>query len=164
MLADYHAAIQSAADSDAPLHGVLRLTAPVVFGRRHVTPVVTAFLDMWPAVRVEMLLSDRNLDLIEEGLDVAVRIGRLADSGLVVRRVGEVRRVLAASPAYLAARGQPRQPDDLAEGTLVRLLDSFELPPLPVQLAVPSVRHMPPRVRAFLDHAARQLGAFAVLT
>lgn len=114
LLGDYHAVMQGAADSDVSLHGMLRLTAPVVFGRRHVTPVATSFLDMWPALRIEMLLSDRNLDLIEEGLDVAVRIGRLADSGLMVRRVGEVRRVLVASPAYLAARGQPRHPDDLA--------------------------------------------------
>ncbi|MCF3947599.1 LysR family transcriptional regulator [Acidiphilium sp. AL] len=228
LLGDYHAVMQGAADSDVSLHGMLRLTAPVVFGRRHVTPVATSFLDMWPALRIEMLLSDRNLDLIEEGLDVAVRIGRLADSGLMVRRVGEVRRVLVASPAYLAARGQPRHPDDLAghdiiftssllgplvwrfhvdgqerafrveprlmvndieaklvavragqgiaaalsyqvvddlaSGTLIRLLEAFESPPLPVQLVVPSVRHMPARVRAFLDHAARQLGALAVLT
>lgn len=99
--------------SEAPLRGTVRVTAPVAFGRRHMMPLVAGFLDVHPAVRVELVLADRNLDL-EEGLDAAVRIGRLADSSLVARRVGEVRRVLVASPNYLAARGTPRTPPDLA--------------------------------------------------
>lgn len=99
--------------------GLLRITAPVVFGSRHVTPLVTAFLDAFPAVQAEMILADRNLDLIEEGLDVAVRIGALADSGLVIRRVGQVRRLLIASPGYLAANGSPAAPEDLTRHRLI---------------------------------------------
>jgi DNA-binding transcriptional LysR family regulator len=85
----------------------------VQFGRRHVTPLVATFLDRFPETQVELVLHDRNLDLIEAGLDVAVRIGALSDSSLVVRRVGEVRRVLVASPDYLARRGKPTKPADL---------------------------------------------------
>ena len=112
LLSDYQSAVRGVAD--APIGGLLRVTAPVQFGQRHVTPVVTQFLDLHPAVAVELVLNDRNLDLIEEGLDVAVRIGPLPDSSLLARRVGEVRRVLVASPEYLAKRGLPRRPADLA--------------------------------------------------
>ena len=112
VLAGYAEAVRDA--SEAPLRGTLRVTAPVVFGRRHVTPLVATFLDAQPTVTVDLVLADRNLDLVEEGLDAAVRIGPLADSSLVARRVGEVRRVLVASPEYLAARGTPRKPGDLA--------------------------------------------------
>lgn len=226
LLADYEAAVRE--DADAPLHGRLRITAPRIFGRRHVTPVVTSYLDKYPAMRVELVLSDANLDLIEEGLDVAVRIGTLVDASLVARRVGEVRRVWVASPEYLARRGRPSAPgdlgahdvvytasrpvapewrfrhagreqvvsltprltvnaidatllavkshrgigrvlsyqvvDDLAAGTLVRLLAEYEPPPLPVHLVMPSARHMAPKLRAFLDHAAEQLGRLDVIS
>ncbi len=94
--------------------GELALTAPVVFGRLHVLPVVVEFLSELPRLNVRMLLLDRPVDLIEEGLDVAVRIGELADSSLIATRVGGVRRVLCASPAYLARRGTPRRIEDLA--------------------------------------------------
>jgi DNA-binding transcriptional LysR family regulator len=99
--------------AQAALHGTLRITAPVVFGRRHVTPCVVAFQGTHPNVRVELELADRNLDLVQDGLDVAVRIGALADSSLTARRVGAVHRVLVASPAYLAAHGTPLRPADL---------------------------------------------------
>jgi DNA-binding transcriptional LysR family regulator len=112
LLADYEDVLVGA--SQAPIRGVLRITAPVQFGRRHVAPIVSAFLNEHPDVRVELSLNDRNLDLIEEGLDLAVRIGPLADSSLIARQVGSVRRVVVASPAYLARRGVPRTPGDLA--------------------------------------------------
>jgi DNA-binding transcriptional LysR family regulator len=99
---------------EAALRGTLRITGPVVFGRRHVTPCVLAFQAEHPDLRVELDLADRNLDLVEEGLDVAVRIGAMADSGLMARRVGAVRRVVVASPAYLAEHGTPLTPGDLA--------------------------------------------------
>jgi DNA-binding transcriptional LysR family regulator len=99
---------------EAALRGTLRVTGPVVFGRRHVTPCVLAFQAEHPDLRAELNLSDRNLDLVEEGLDVAIRIGAMTDSGLMVRRVGAVRRVLVASPAYLAAHGTPVTPGELA--------------------------------------------------
>jgi len=114
VLAGYADAVQHA--SEASLRGRLRVTAPVVFGRLHVLPVVGAFLDAHADVQVDLVLADRNLDLVDEGLDVALRIGRLADSSLVARRVGEVRRVLVASPAYLAAHGTPAAPGDLLAG------------------------------------------------
>jgi DNA-binding transcriptional LysR family regulator len=113
LLADYDEAMRMAGGDRIP-RGPVRVTAPVVFGQRHVTPLVTGFLTAHPGVRMELHLSDRNVDLVEEGLDVAVRIGVLPDSGLVVRRVGEVRRMLVASPGYLAAHGTPAGPADLA--------------------------------------------------
>jgi DNA-binding transcriptional LysR family regulator len=112
LLADYDKLLAGAAQ--APVRGVLRITAPVQFGRRHVAPIISAFLNEYPDVRVELTLNDHNLDLIEQGLDVAVRIGPLDDSSLVARQVGSVRRVVVASPEYLARRGIPRTPHDLA--------------------------------------------------
>jgi DNA-binding transcriptional LysR family regulator len=225
LLAGYGEAVHEGAAG--PVRGVVRVTAPLVFGRRHVTPIVASFLDAYPGVRVELVLHDRNLDLIGEGFDVALRIGPLADSSLVARRVGEVRRVLVAGPSYLAAHPPLRAPgdlvrhdvvftaggpgppvwrfgeppreqgvrlvprlivnevdamllavragrgigrplsyqvaDDLASGALVRLLPEREPPPLPVQLVVPSARHLPPRTRSFLEHAARALATLAVI-
>jgi DNA-binding transcriptional LysR family regulator len=118
-LADESRAVLSAYDqavaelSPTPVRGLLRITAPVQFGRHHVAPLVTAFLQRFPDIQVELVLHDRNLDLIDEALDIAVRIGHLSDSALLARRVGEVRRVLVASPAYLARRGKPGRPADL---------------------------------------------------
>lgn len=99
--------------SPAPVRGLLRVTAPVQFGRRHVAPLVTAFLRKFPESQVELVLHDRFLDLIDEALDVAVRIGALADSSLLVRHVGDVRRLVVASPDYLARRGTPAKPAEL---------------------------------------------------
>jgi DNA-binding transcriptional LysR family regulator len=113
LLEDYEQALVGA--SHAPVRGVLRITAPVQFGRRHVAPIVSALLNDYPDLRIELSLNDRNLDLIEEGIDVAVRIGNLPDSNLIARQVGSVRRVAVASPRYIAARGTPRVPADLAK-------------------------------------------------
>ena len=96
------------------MRGLLRITAPVQFGRRHIAPIVRAFLDAHDGVEVELLLNDRNIDLIDEAIDVALRIGPLADSSLSARLVGHVRRLWVASPAYLKRRGVPRAPADLA--------------------------------------------------
>ena len=112
VVADYEAAATGA--REAPVRGLLRVTAPVQFGRRHVAPIATRFLDSHDGVEIELLLNDRNVDLIDEGIDVAVRIGVLADSGLTARPVGHVKRQWVASPAYLAAHGTPRTPADLA--------------------------------------------------
>jgi DNA-binding transcriptional LysR family regulator len=112
LLNEYDSAVGGFADTS--LRGLLRVTAPLQFGRRHVASLVIGFLEAYRDMRVELVLNDRNLDLIEEGIDVAVRIGTLADSNLIARRVGEVRRILVASPAYLAKRGTPKKPADLA--------------------------------------------------
>jgi DNA-binding transcriptional LysR family regulator len=93
--------------------GELTITAPIVFGRLHVVPVVTDFLGAFERVDVRLLLADRTLNLIEDRVDLAVRIGALPDSRLVASKVGQIRRVVCASPAYLKARGTPRSPQDL---------------------------------------------------
>ncbi len=95
--------------------GELVITAPVVFGRLHVLPVVSDFLRRFRRIDVRMLLLDRPVDLIEEGLDVAVRIGTLPDSTLIATRVGAVRQVVCASPIYLAAHGEPKLRHELGD-------------------------------------------------
>jgi DNA-binding transcriptional LysR family regulator len=224
LLNDYDAA--TLRTLEAPVRGLLRITAPVQFGRRHVAPIVTTFLDRFPGVRIELLLNDRNLDMIEEGIDVALRIGTLKDSSLTVRRMGEVSRLWVASPEYLRERGVPETPgdlvqhetiqsagpgtpewtfasghrgapmhfrarfrvsdvetqlgaardgrgiarllsyqvaDDLAGGTLVRVLRAFQPPPLPVQLVTKGKAHRAPAIEAFLEQAAETLSALAVI-
>jgi DNA-binding transcriptional LysR family regulator len=99
----------AAAERTAPT-GHLVVAAPVVFGRLHAGPLVCEYLSRHQALTAELTLSDRNIDLLEEGVDVALRIGRLEDSTLVARRVGATRRVWVAAPGYLAARGRPATP------------------------------------------------------
>jgi DNA-binding transcriptional LysR family regulator len=103
----------AAGEYSAP-KGDLVITAPVVFGRLHVLPVVTQFLRAHPEVDVRLLLADRISNLFEDHIDVAIRIGPLPDSNLIATRVGLVRRVVCASPAYLEARGTPKAPVDVA--------------------------------------------------
>jgi DNA-binding transcriptional LysR family regulator len=94
--------------------GELTVTAPIVFGRMHVGPLAVEFLRTYPDIDLRLRLADHVLPLTEDRIDVAVRIGVLPDSGLVATRVGEIRRVACASPAYFASRGVPRSPDELA--------------------------------------------------
>jgi DNA-binding transcriptional LysR family regulator len=103
---------QAAGEYSAP-RGGLAVTAPVAFGRLHVLPVVNDFLLRFPEINVRMTLSDRNVDLIEDHIDMAVRIGELPDSTMVATRVGAIRRIICGSPAYFKAHGTPRKPDDL---------------------------------------------------
>ncbi len=99
---------------DARPRGLLAVAAPLMFGRLHVLPVLQEMLRAYPELTVRLTLSDRNVNMTEEGMDVAVRIGALADSALTVIKAGAVRRVLVASPDYLARRGTPRSPSELA--------------------------------------------------
>ncbi|HEY6863484.1 MAG TPA: LysR family transcriptional regulator [Burkholderiales bacterium] len=101
-------------------HGKLTLTASVMFGRRYVAPLASDFARRWPALSVDLLFVDRVVNLIEEGVDVALRIGPLQDSSLVAIPVGQVRRVVCASPHYLRAHGTPRRPDDVRAHRCVR--------------------------------------------
>lgn len=94
--------------------GRLRISAPLLLGRLHVGPVVAALLQQHPKVRAHLLLTDRNVNLVEEGLDVAVRVGALPDSSLVARPLGAIARIVCAAPAYLKARGAPKHPRALA--------------------------------------------------
>jgi len=94
--------------------GDLVITAPIVFGRLHVLPVITDFLAAYPEINVQLSLSDRNADLIGDHIDLAVRIGTLPDSALIATRVGEERMIVCGSPAFFAGHGTPRTPDDLS--------------------------------------------------
>ena len=114
ILGDLAEAEASAAGAHEAPQGVLSITAPVKFGHLHVAPVLRAYLDAHPAVRARTLFVDRVVNLIEEGLDVALRIGQLPDSTLTATRIGHVRRVVVAAPAYLARHGAPERPADLA--------------------------------------------------
>jgi len=117
------AELAEADESVSGLHGAprgrLTVTAPVLFGALHVTPVVTEFLQRYPEVTASCWFLDRVVNLTEEGVDVAVRIGDLPDSSLQAIRVGSVRRVVCAAPAYLAQHGVPPTPEALAAHTLV---------------------------------------------
>jgi len=92
--------------------GLLRITAPLSFG--FLGPIVAAFLQRWPEVEIELVCTDRVVDPVEEGFDVAIRAGKLPDSSLIARRVGSLPRFLVASPSYLRRRRTPRTPADLA--------------------------------------------------
>lgn len=94
--------------------GRLVVSAPVGFGRLHVSPVMTAYLTRYPEVSGELRLADRMVNLVEDGVDLAVRIGHLADSTLVARHVGEMRRIVVASNGYLKQRGEPDTPEKIA--------------------------------------------------
>jgi DNA-binding transcriptional LysR family regulator len=100
--------------SAAP-RGVLRVNAPVTFGVQHLGPLLPALMAAYPELAIDLVLNDRFVDLVEEGFDVAVRIGRLSDSSLIARRLAPVRRLLVASPAYIAAHGAPERPEDLRD-------------------------------------------------
>ena len=194
--------------------GQLRLSAPSGFGRRHVAPLVGDFMRSNPEVTVNLDLSDRLVDLLNENIDCAIRIGELTDSSLVSVRLGEMRRMVVASPAYLVANGIPRTPADLAghnclslgqqrgwafrdpqtgivdtlkvsgtfecndgavlhewalagrglawrslwevgqdlqEGRLSSVLDAWQAPPMGIYAVFPQRRHLPLRVRLFID-------------
>jgi DNA-binding transcriptional LysR family regulator len=100
--------------------GRLSVTASVLFGRRYIAPIVAGFVRRYPDVTANLLFVDRVVSVIEEGIDVAVRIGHLQDSSLVAIRVGEVRRVICASPKYLQRHGVPRKPADITAHACVR--------------------------------------------
>lgn len=201
--------------------GHLRISAPAGFGRRHVAPQVAVFMQGNPEVRVTLDLTDRLVDLLNEGIDCAVRIGEMADSNLVSSKLGEMRRVVVASPAYLARYGVPRVPadlvahnclslgqqrgwtlrespagevvsckvsgrfecndgavlhewalageglswrsmwevgGDLASGRLVSVLDGFAAPPMGIYAVFLQRRHLPLRVRLFMDQLRNTFG------
>jgi len=114
ILNDMHNAEASVSLGGVKASGHVRVTAPAGFGRRHVAPLMPAFLDANRDVSISLDLSDRLADIVNEGIDVAIRIGQLDDSSLVGVRLADNQRVVVASPAYLAARGTPRTPADLA--------------------------------------------------
>lgn len=119
LLAAIDEAEEQARGTAHAMRGHLTITAPQVFGRLHLAPIVLAFLARHPAVTVRLALQDRIVPLIEEGIDVALRIGHLPDSSLIARQVGMVRRIVVAAPSYLADHAPPRIPADLARHAIV---------------------------------------------
>jgi DNA-binding transcriptional LysR family regulator len=119
ILAEVQEAEDSAAGSHAQPRGQLTITAPVLFGELFVTPLIVDFLTQFPDVTINALLVDRVVNVVEEGIDVAVRIGELPDSNQHAIRVGEVRRVVCVSPAFLAVHGRPSHPQELAQRPVI---------------------------------------------
>ena len=216
--------VEFSAGEQTHLRGALSVTAPTMFGRLHVLPLVASFLDAHPNVDIRLFLIDRIVSLVDEGLDLGVRLGNLPDSSLRAIRVGLMRRCVYASPAYLEKHGVPQTPQDLANhsvvscvnlnavsdrwtlntskgltsfavksrlavntieaaldaavrglglttflsyqaqdqvdaGELIVALEDYELPPLPIHVVHPAGRHLPLKVRAFLDHVSAGLRA-----
>jgi DNA-binding transcriptional LysR family regulator len=114
ILADVEEAETAAEGERTRPSGRLVVSAPLGFGRLHVSPVMTAYLKRYPEVAGELRLSDRVINLVEDGVDLAIRIGHLPDSSLVARHVGEMRRIVVASSGYLKRRGEPKTPEALA--------------------------------------------------
>jgi len=161
MLTDLEEADMLAASERSAPRGVLTLTAPVAAGEAILRPVLDAFMDAYPSVSVRLLLLDRSANLIDEGIDVALRISHLADSNLVALRLGQVRRVVAASPRYLATHPRIAGPTDLAQHRIIAMthfgIDSWNFPQ-PDGSAVPRTVQFTPRmivssVRGAVDSA-----------
>jgi DNA-binding transcriptional LysR family regulator len=119
ILAEVKEAEAQAAGSFSAPAGTLTLTAPALFGRHYVLPILLEFLDLHPAINVRTVFVDRVTNLIDEGIDIAVRIAHLPDSGLSASRVGHVTRVMCGAPSYFEAHGVPQVPDDLRAHRLI---------------------------------------------
>ena len=114
ILEDITEAEQTLSNQQIAPRGVLRVTAPVLFGQLHVAPAITGFLRRYSEIELELLLLDRVVNMVEEGIDVGIRIAPLEDSSMIATRVGEVRRLVCASPELLAQFGRPKHPRELA--------------------------------------------------
>lgn len=112
-------AVRAARGAAVGLSGRLRVSAPVCFARLHVIPKLPDFLASHPQLDLDLRLDERNVDLVDEGIDVALRMGDLPDSSMLVRRIGQARRLVIATPAYLERHGTPASPDDLQGHQLV---------------------------------------------
>jgi len=190
LVSGYEAAILGA--GEGLVRGLVRITAPVLFGRRHIAPVVASFLDAYPETQAELVLADRNVDLVASPAYLAARgaprkPGDLAAHDTILGQIRSgplewqfgrtrvrlaprliVNEVEAALTAARAGRGIARvlsyqAAEDIAAGRLVRLLPRHEPPPVPVQLVTPGADHRPARVNAFIDHASAALRALPVL-
>lgn len=221
ILADLGDAERDASGKTKLLKGELILSAPIALGRLYLLPIVVDFVKEYPNIDVRMMLVDRRVNMIEEHVDLGLRVGELNDYSLVAKKVGTVRRVICASPAYLVRRGTPMSPEDLKDhdcitfentlssqhwifnvgkteksfpihsrlivstaeaatdaavagiglarmldyqidiqrraGALRIVLESFRAPPKPVHLIYEAGRHLPLKIRSFLDFAAPRL-------
>ena len=123
ILADLDAADDSVSGAVGRPKGVLRMTAPVEFGRIHVAPVLAEYLDHYPEMTASLLSVDRVVNLVDEGLDVGIRIGHLPSSDLVAVKVGQIRRLICGAPDYFEKHGMPQSPEDLVNHKIVSALD-----------------------------------------
>lgn len=158
VLTDLDEADLAVAGAGAAPHGVLTVTAPVMFGTRVLRPVVGEFLKAYPAMQVRYLLLNRMTNLLDEGIDVALRIAPLQESNLIAVRIGEVRRVLCASPRYLAGRPPVASPSDLAKHDIIGIEptspnDIWSFPPVAGGRSARTVR-VKPRLMVNADEAA----------
>jgi DNA-binding transcriptional LysR family regulator len=126
VLEDIEGAERLVRGEDAEPRGALKVAAPILFGRLHVLPIITQVLTKHPRLSIHLTLSDRNVHLAEESVDVAVRIGDLADSSMMAIRLGSVSRVTVASPTYLERRGTPKAPNDLSAHDIIAF-DSLDV-------------------------------------
>jgi len=163
VLADLVEIEQAAAGQGLAPRGELAITAPILFGRLHVLPIVTMFLQDYADVSARLMLLDRPVDLVEEGLDVAIRVGALPDSSAIATRIGQLRRVTVASPAYLERRGTPATLGDIAAHDIVVFggLGRWEFSEGPVRFAP---RLSVTTAEAAIDAAAAGLGITRVLS
>lgn len=119
LIRNYEDAILDATSESVVPRGVLRITAPLLFGRMHVLPAINEFLRAYPNVNIELLLSNQVIGLLDNKIDVAIRIGRINDSFLVAKQISQVRHILTASPEYLRQRGTPKNLEDLANHDVI---------------------------------------------
>lgn len=166
VLIDLEDADRAAAGEHSAPRGTLTITAPVAAGEAILRDILDDFMDRFPEVSIRLYMLDRPVNLIDEGIDIALRIAHLADSTLVALRVGEVRRVLAAAPGYLSSHPPITQPADLADHQIVAMthfgIDSWSFPPLEGSTVVRSVQFTPRfvvnSIRAAVASAARGRG------
>lgn len=172
VLADLEEAEMIAAGERSAPRGTLTLTAPAMPGEAALRPILDAFMDAFPDVSARLHLTDRCVKLIDEGVDVALRIAHLPNSASIAIRVGEVRRVVAAAPRYLARHPRIAKPSDLAAHQIIAVsqfgLNSWNFPPLPGS-CVPQTVHFTPRlvvnsVRAAIDLAIAGAGVTRVFS
>jgi len=128
VLAEVEAAEASAAELQAAPRGRLKVTAPVSFAVHALTPACADYLALYPEVQLDLVVSDRVMDLVDEGIDAAIRIGDLADSSLIARPLAPYRSVICASPAYLKRRGRPERPEDLRDHACLGLAHPLASP------------------------------------
>jgi DNA-binding transcriptional LysR family regulator len=163
VLADLMEIEQAAAGQGSAPRGELSITAPILFGRVHVLPIVNDYLKTFPDVTARLSLLDRSVDLVEERLDVAIRIGPLPDSSAIATRLGTLRCVVVAAPAYLARRGVPQRPQDIGQHDVILFdgLGRFDFAHVPVRVAP---RLTVTTAEAAIDAAVAGLGLARVLS
>src|SRR5215469_5322092 len=120
IVSDLDEANRSVSELHGPPRGLLRVSLPVAFARLHVAPIVPEFIKLYPGIELELLMTDSFVNLVEDRVDLAIRIGSLESSSLIARRLAPHRRVLCASPEYIRTHGEPRVPADLAKHNCLR--------------------------------------------